>query len=74
MPDISACQNIKCPLALGCYRYMCVPDKHWQSYSLFSPDKKGNCKDYWPLSDNYPGIRKLRPEEVKQFKNIKRGK
>lgn len=37
MPDISLCNNYKCPLRDKCYRYRAVPDKYWQSFANFTP-------------------------------------
>jgi hypothetical protein len=40
MPDLSMCLNKGCPLKYKCYRFMANPDQ-WQSYTLFSFDRKG---------------------------------
>ena len=35
MPDITMCLNDKCSKRKGCHRYMAIPDKYAQSYSMF---------------------------------------
>ena len=37
MPDVTLCDNYKCPLRDMCYRYRAVPNKYWQSFSHFTP-------------------------------------
>jgi hypothetical protein len=36
MPDITMCQNDKCPLKDECYRHTATPDPYLQSYSRFN--------------------------------------
>ena len=47
MPDITMCQNRKCPKAMSCYRYVAIPDEQ-QSYALFEW-VKGKCAAYIPV-------------------------
>ena len=50
MPDISMCLNKKCKIKDSCYRFIAIPDKHWQAYSDFKPSKDGKkCKHYYKL-------------------------
>jgi len=49
MPDISMCFNEKCEKRHTCYRFIATPNKFWQSYGTFSPDKNGNCDYYWKV-------------------------
>jgi hypothetical protein len=43
MPDITKCDNEKCPLKEKCYRWTSKWDEY-QAYSHFEPDKKGKCE------------------------------
>jgi len=47
MPDITMCQNHKCPKRETCYRYTAEPS-NWQSYTVFTSDTVDNCyiRDY----------------------------
>lgn len=47
MPDISMCDCHTCPSKNKCYRYMAIPNFHWQAYSNYEP-KKGEkkCDDF----------------------------
>lgn len=47
MPDISMCQNEKCPLKDNCYRYKAEPNPYRQSYGEF--EYKGDCEYYIPI-------------------------
>jgi hypothetical protein len=52
MPDITMCQNRKCPARSICYRFRAVPDEHWQSFATFEPDHfSGGCEMYIPIFD-----------------------
>jgi hypothetical protein len=46
MPDISMCQNNKCPKRLTCYRFIAIPDELLQAYSYFEPEENGECDGY----------------------------
>jgi hypothetical protein len=48
MPDITMCQDLKCPSRTICYRYCAEPDKR-QSYFAESTRVKGQmrCSEYW---------------------------
>ena len=41
--DISMCLNKKCKMRYKCYRYMAIPDKHWQSYASFDYENDNKC-------------------------------
>ncbi len=43
MPDIAMCKNETCPLKNECYRFIAIPDEHWQSYTLFDGKDTGRC-------------------------------
>lgn len=45
MPDISMCDNKKCPSRKSCYRYMAIPNIY-QCFASFSPGKKQKCEYY----------------------------
>lgn len=45
MPDISLCQDHKCPFNKFCYRYTAIPNPHWQSYGGYKYDK--GCTHFW---------------------------
>jgi len=49
MPDITKCKNEQCPLRESCYRFTCKPDPDWQAYTIFEPDKNGECSFFWPV-------------------------
>ena len=47
MPDITMCENEKCPFKEECFRYTAKPSEHRQSYSMFEPtivDGKITCE------------------------------
>ena len=46
MPDITKCNDDKCPLKDKCYRYW-SEDSYMQSYFVESPRKGGECEHYW---------------------------
>ena len=37
MPDITMCNNEKCPLNKTCYRFTAIPNEYSQSYAEFKP-------------------------------------
>jgi len=49
MPDITACNDDKCPLKETCYRYKCNKNELGQSYFLDSPRKGKKCEHYWEI-------------------------
>jgi len=53
MPDISMCENNKCPLRKNCYRFLARAG-YVQVYSDFAPDEKGKCDGYWEITSNMP--------------------
>ena len=55
MPDITACENNKCPMRKECYRYMC-PRGSIQSFAMFEPRIFGNCEYFMRIEKG----RKLR--------------
>lgn len=48
MPDITMCNNNKCPMRENCYRFKAEPSDY-QSYFRQSPDKDGECEYFWKL-------------------------
>lgn len=67
MPDISMCENKKCPLRSMCYRFRAIPDE-WQSFSAFEY-KDGKCDFFWDLRPEYGSH--VRPmEEIEQSKKV----
>lgn len=46
MPDITMCDNKKCPSHARCYRFMARPDRYQQSYGAFDPGDGKQC-DYF---------------------------
>ena len=48
MPDIAMCKNTTCKKNTTCYRYQATPG-HWQSYTGFKPNDKGECEYYWKI-------------------------
>lgn len=55
--DITMCEGKDCPLKNTCYRYLCKPDKYWQSYFMDVPydAKKKTCDSYWEYKPNKGG-------------------
>lgn len=53
-PDISMCENKKCPQKETCYRYKAKPDPYMQSFCKFK--YRNGCEYYWPIDgvSNYP--------------------
>ena len=50
MPDISMCDNEKCPKRKQCYRFCAVPFKQWQAWTHFDlKTYDGGC--YLPLKN-----------------------
>lgn len=51
--DITMCEGKDCPLRNTCYRYLCKPDKYWQSYFMDVPydAKKKTCESYWEYKE-----------------------
>jgi len=41
--DLALCRNYKCPLRRSCYRYMAVPNPHWQTYAEFDGKNTEDC-------------------------------
>jgi len=35
MPDISKCSNAECEIKNSCFRFTCIPNMDWQSYTKF---------------------------------------
>lgn len=60
MPDITMCENKKCPLRNKCYRATATPDPYWQSFCVFEY-KGGKCDNFW---DNAP-YKKVAVSQVK---------
>jgi hypothetical protein len=50
MPDISMCQQDKCPVKDTCYRYMATPCPYRQSYMLITEFDDDGCRHYWKMS------------------------
>lgn len=52
MPDITMCNNDKCPSSKTCYRFMAKPTPGWQSYAAFAPPPgELKCDSYWPTKE-----------------------
>jgi len=51
MPDITKCNDEKCPKRKKCYRYWSNPNS-WQSYFTESPRKGKICDYYWERKNN----------------------
>lgn len=50
MPDITMCDNTKCPLRNSCYRFTAEPNKYRQSYFAEKPKlKDGKCEYLMPI-------------------------
>ena len=44
MPDLSMCDNDKCPKRNYCYRFVAVPFKVWQSWAHYDLEEyQGGC-------------------------------
>lgn len=56
MPDISMCQNVRCPSRTTCRRSAdsgTVPDAYAQAYSVFiHSHSTGRCENYWPIKES----------------------
>ena len=51
MPDITMCQEDKCPRRNSCYRYTARPDQYWQSYFAKKPcDDYATCREFWDIT------------------------
>jgi len=48
-PDITMCQDTKCPKRKKCYRFMAKPEQ-FQSYFSTTPRKNSKCEEYWIAS------------------------
>lgn len=66
MPDITMCNNSKCPIAQWCYRYRAIPTPHWQSYAHFEPKSYKNigtitdqCEHAWSIKGYEHKIRTM---------------
>ena len=46
MPDITMCDNAKCPLSSKCYRFTATPDPRWQSQAHYGPSEDGECREF----------------------------
>ena len=62
MPDISMCENQKCPSRKSCYRYTSKPNPYRQTYSLFEVNEgEDKCESYWDNNtDNSTSFSKFR--------------
>ena len=56
MPDISMCDNTKCPVRKWCYRYRAISNYPWQSYCHYEPKSYENigtctdqCEHFWSI-------------------------
>lgn len=50
MPDISMCNNYKCPSRLTCYRFLAEPSSV-QTYALFEvKEGEDRCSSYWEFN------------------------
>lgn len=67
MADISMCDNETCPLKKKCYRHEAIPTiPMWQSYGSFVYDeKKEECEDYWPLTNEIPSSKSKKNDKKK---------
>ena len=52
MLDITMCRGEGCERRFACYRFVAVPNEHWQSYFVKSPIKNGSCKHFMKLFDD----------------------
>jgi len=43
MPDITMCVNKDCAFRFSCYRFVAVPNEHYQSYAYFDVEPDGCC-------------------------------
>lgn len=47
MPDITMCTNSSCQVKEACYRWIAIPNSHWQSYASFDgPNEDAACRDF----------------------------
>ena len=49
-PDITMCQDTKCPKRKKCYRFTAKPDEYRQSYFSNTPRKNSKCEYFWIAS------------------------
>lgn len=47
MPDVTMCENKKCPLRHKCYRFKAIPFEYWQSFANFEPKNDKECDYFW---------------------------
>jgi len=53
MPDISMCDNKKCPSKEKCYRFKAVPNDY-QTYADFKPEKnEDKCDAFWEIKKGH---------------------
>ena len=49
MPDITMCDNDRCPMRNNCYRFIAVPTPNWQSFAHYEPID-GLCDHLLPVT------------------------
>lgn len=49
MPDITMCNDEKCPKRKECYSFMAIPSEYRQSYFAKSPRKNDKCEYFYPI-------------------------
>lgn len=47
MPDISMCENQKCPSRKSCQRYTAIPNGYWQTYADFEVEEGDDKCEYY---------------------------
>ena len=52
MADITMCKDTRCPQNSRCYRYVAIPNSHWQSYFMSSPKKMDGCPEFLPIEES----------------------
>lgn len=51
MPDISMCDDKKCPFRKKCYRFRAMPNEYHQTYFAGSPrSSEQHCDYFWDIT------------------------
>ena len=51
MTDITKCAWIGCKKKKTCWRYVCPPDKDYQSWCTFDLKKNWECEYFYPITN-----------------------
>jgi hypothetical protein len=54
MADITMCRGDDCPSKERCYRFMAIPNSHWQAFFSETPvmlPGKDRCGHFWPVKE-----------------------